>query len=243
MALVDERVSLDQWMPPWIRYQHIARYEWALAFVEGRNVVEAACGTGYGSEMILKGGARRVDCFDVSEEAINAARKRYKAKELHFETADVTQLPVADDSYDVFVSLETIEHVDDDRGFVTEVRRVLKPGGKFICSTPNRALTNPGTSINDRPFNPFHVREYTLNELESLLRPYFDRFDLYYQSRYGISYGKLLGSIGRRFPRLAVRLHQGRKVLGIPWENLERHIPKPLPVDGEPEILIAVCTR
>lgn len=242
MELVDERISLDQWMPPWIRYQHIARYEWVLAFVRGRTVVEAACGTGYGSEIILKGGARRVDCFDVSEEAIHTARKRYNAEGLHFETADVTRLPVTDHSCDVFVSLETIEHIDDDRGFLAEVRRVLKPGGTFICSTPNRALTNPGTSINDHPFNPYHVREYTLNELESLLHLYFNRCDLYYQSRYSLSYGKLLGGVGRRFPRLAVRLHQARKLLGIPWENLEKHIPSSLPVNGEPEILVAVCT-
>ena len=111
-----------------------------------------------------------------------------------------------------------------------------------MCSTPNRALTNPGTSINDRPFNPYHVREYTLNELESLLALYFHNIALYHQSRYSLWYATLLRRIGGKFPRLAVRLHQGRKVLGIPWESLEKHTPKPFPIDGEPEILLAVCT-
>lgn len=242
MEVLDERISLDRWCPPWIRNQHVARYEWIVAFTRGCNVVEAACGTGYGSEIILKGGAKRVDCFDISAEAIEAARNRYKIDGLRFDVADVTALPIADNFCDVFVSLETIEHIDNDRGFVAEVRRVLKPDGKFICSTPNRALTNPGTSINDRPFNPYHVREYTLAELESLLSLYFSSIGLYCQSEHGQFYSRLINAIGRTSPKLAVRLHQVRKVLGIPWESFEKHYPKPMPVKGEPEVLIAICT-
>ena len=241
MRLVDERVSTEQWCPRWIRYQHVARYRWLSPFIKDCLVVEAASGTGYGAEIILKGGAKRVDCFDTSAEAIQTARERYPAEGLHFELADVLNLPVPDHYCDAFVSLETIEHIEDDRGFLAEVRRVLKPGAKFICSTPNRTLTNPGTSIHDRPFNPYHVREYTFSEFESLLRSHFGSIDFYWQSEFGIWYSKLLSRIGGAVPRLAARLHQARKLLGLPREIPERHAPQRWPPAGEPEVLIAVC--
>jgi len=56
---------------------------------------------------------------------------------------------------------------------LAEVARVLKPGGRFVCSTPNRRLLDPGTRITDRPFNPFHMREYTHADLDALLREFF----------------------------------------------------------------------
>jgi hypothetical protein len=65
---------------------------------------------------------------------------------------------------------------------------------------------------------------------------------LYYQTSYGRLYSSLLGSVGRRVPYFGFRLHQLRKLIGIPWENPKRHFPKPSPADGIPEVLIAVCT-
>jgi ubiquinone/menaquinone biosynthesis C-methylase UbiE len=174
METVDERISLNEWLPPWVRHQHVTRYEWLVNFVKDRVVIEAACGTGYGSRIMIEGGARRVDSFDLSPETISQARKEHNIPGLNFEVGDATRLPVTDRSYEVYVSLETIEHIEDDRAFLSEAARVLKPGSKFICSTPNRALTNPGTSINDHPFNPHHVREYSSEEFESLMSEYFN---------------------------------------------------------------------
>lgn len=241
METVDERISLDEWLPPWVRYQHVTRYEWLVDLIKGCEVIEAACGTGYGSRIMIEGGARRVDSFDLSPETISKARKDHDIEGLNFEVGDATNLPVPDRSYDVYVSLETIEHIENDRAFLSEAARVLKPGGKLICSTPNRALTNPGTSIGDHPFNPHHVREYTYAEFELLMREYFKVVQLYYQTPYSALYGNLLGSVGRRLPWFGFRVHQLRKLLGIPWENPKRHFPKAAPADGIPEVLIAVC--
>jgi 2-polyprenyl-3-methyl-5-hydroxy-6-metoxy-1,4-benzoquinol methylase len=241
MEKVDERISLNEWLPPWVRHQHVTRYEWLVDFIKGREVIEAACGTGYGSRIMIEGGALRVDSFDLSAEAISQARRENELPGLNFEIGDVTKLPVADRSYDVYVSLETIEHIVDDRAVLREAVRALKPGGVFICSTPNRALTNPGTTIDDHPFNPHHVREYTASEFESLMGEHYRVVQLYYQTAYSARYSSLLGSVGRSLPWLGFRTHQMRKLLGIPWENARRHYPKAAPADGTPEVLIAVC--
>lgn len=242
MPILVERITGWSRIAPWLWYQHVARYQWASQFAKGCKVIDAACGTGYGSKIVLDNGAERYDGFDLSVDAISEARRLYDIEGLRFERGDVTCLPVEGHSYDLYVSIETIEHVENDRAFLAEVVRVLKPGGKFICSTPNRALMNPGTSITDRPFNPYHVREYTSDELQDLLHQYFPSVALFGQTHFDRRYCHMLGGIGRRVPRLAVRLHQARKVLGAPWERPERHYPGPIQTIGHPEILIAMCS-
>jgi ubiquinone/menaquinone biosynthesis C-methylase UbiE len=243
MSLTVERVSADSWIPPWVRHQHVARYQWASAFAKGCHVIEAACGTGYGAPILARAGATQVDGFDVSAEAIQEALGHHRLDGVRFAVGDAARLPVPDAQYDIFLSLETIEHLEDDGAFLAEVVRVLQPQGTFLCSTPNRALTNPGTTIRDRPFNPHHVREYTRPELESLLHQYFSRVEFFGQSFYGRVYQRCLTRVGRVLPAAAVKLHQARKVLSLPWENFARHWPRPLTAGRVPEILLARCLR
>jgi SAM-dependent methyltransferase len=241
MSIPVERLSENARMPPWVRHEHSARYQWAAGLVLGRRVVDAACGTGYGSRILLAEGATRVDGFDLSPDAIAEAQRLHTAPQARFEMADVTRLPCPDRTYDIFLSFETIEHLADDRALLREAVRVLKSGGTFVCSTPNRSVTNPGISIAGKPYNPFHVREYTRPELEAMLREVFPCVTFLGQSFHGAGYVRALNRMGKLWPRLAVRVHQVRKVLGVPWENLERHWPTPLPAKGEPEVLVAVC--
>ena len=238
-----ERLSEQQWVPPWIRHQHLTRYQWACEFTLNRSVIDAACGTGYGAAILVeRGGAREVLGFDCSAEAIAEAKHVCRLDAVKFEVADVLRLPVADQACDVYASFETIEHIENDRAYVQEVVRVLKPGGRFLCSTPNRLLTNPGITLDGKPFNRFHVREYTAAELKTFLAPYFSTIDLFGQSPYRKRYAGLLNRVGKRLPMLAVRLHQLRKLLGMPLERASWHYPFPLPAAREPEVLIAVCT-
>jgi SAM-dependent methyltransferase len=241
MITPSERITEKSWVAPWLRHEHTTRYEWAASLAAGRRVADAACGTGYGSRHLLAGGALQVDGFDVSPEAIAEARRLHGSPGINFDVADVTHLPTADCTYDLFVSFETIEHVHDDLAMVREVKRVLKPDGTFLCSTPNRTVTNPGIPITRRPFNPFHVREYTRRELEAVLREVFPSVTFLGQSFHGGGYVRALNRIGGLWRMLAVRLHQSRKVLGVPWESAERHWPTRLPENGEPEVLVAVC--
>ena len=157
----------------------MARYRWAAERARGKRVLDLACGSGYGSAILRAGGARWVASADRAEEAFReAAQAGSRAGALRGTLADAARLPFRDASLDLYVSFETIEHVADDRAVVREARRVLAPGGVFVCSTPEREVISPGRTLADRPDNPYHEREYSRREFEALLRPEFDAIEL-----------------------------------------------------------------
>lgn len=241
---VAERFSLDGRMPSWIRFQHLARYEWCRELVAGKSVVDAACGTGFGSRIIAEAGASLVQAFDVSEEAVEEASGRCDdLKQVRVQVGDVTKLPIADGSVDLYVCFETIEHVEQDRQVVAEAARILASGGRYVCSSPNRKMTNPGTRLTDRPFNPHHVREYNRREFEELLARSFARVTIFGQSMFSRRWQKSLASVSRFNRMAAVRMHQVRKVSGSPFDRMQYHWPKEIPEDQEPEFLVAVAEK
>ncbi len=226
-----ERLALDRFSSPWLRNQHLARYRWAAVRATGLRVLDTACGTGYGSRILAEAGARHVVSMDVSAEASGAA----------FVRADATRLPARNRAFDLYVSFETLEHVEDDRTLLTEARRVLAPGGTFLCSTPNRDFLSPGLTLHDRPRNPYHVREYSIIEFDALLGSVFRRVGLFGQTWFSERHQKLLARAGRRSNLLSVRLHQLSNLAHLPWESEKRHWPAPLDGAGAPEVVIAVC--
>lgn len=236
-----DRLALDRWASPWLRNQHVVRYRWASQYATGARVLDAACGTGYGSSLLRDGGARQVTSIDVSLEAFRAARRLGNGNTFHFVRANATRLPLADGRYDLYACFETIEHVDRDEALLREAKRVLRPGGVFLCSTPNRELLSPGNTIHDRPANPYHVREYSIAEFRRLLESTFSSVTLYGQTWFSETHRRRLESVGRRSNLYAVRLHQLRNICGLPWEHEERHSPRLLDGDGVPEVVIALC--
>ncbi len=168
-----ERNSKEEWLPPWTRLEHEARYAFAATFVAGKCVVDCACGSGIGSMLFASSGAADVRAIDSSEDAVRQAQASKTLPNLHVSKGDATYLDLPDNFADVFISLETIEHLENDAAVVDEAFRVLKPGGLFICSTPNRDMTNPGTSITDKPWNQFHVREYDATEFRACVERKF----------------------------------------------------------------------
>ncbi len=236
-------MSVGEWVPPWLRFQHEERYRFAANLARGQRVLDAACGNGYGTALMLASGAAHVTGVDIDPDAVAQAIRFHRRPRAGYVRASALQFPFRDETFDVFVSLETIEHIDDDAGYVREARRVLTSGGTFVCSTPNRAVLNPGRALSDRPFNRFHIREYTISELEPLLRTQFRTIRWLGQSAFANWYIAMLTAIGARMPMLAVRLHQMRKLLGAPFERRARHTPIPLPARGQTEVLVAVCTN
>lgn len=237
-----ERINNRNWLPPWVRHQHEARYDWAAEWVRSAVVIDVACGTGYGAQRLVQQGALSVRGFDISQHAIDQARSGNALPTVSFEVGDATRLPIPKNSVDIYLSFETIEHLTDDNAYLVEAQRVLKPDGWFLCSTPNRLLTNPGTTLQSRPFNPHHVREYCVNEFRERCLSHFSRVSLYGQSWYGSSYAELLARTAHAHPMLAVRVHQLRKMAGIFYETRKRHWPQLVTAArGVPEILIAAC--
>jgi SAM-dependent methyltransferase len=238
--LVKERLSEGTWVPPWLQHQHVARYEWVRRYCERKVVLDAACANGYGTRTISSVATKAFGCDISIEPIVEAIGDDFDVAPLM--AGDTLSLPFRDRALDVFVSFETIEHVHDDARFVAEARRVIKPHGLLIVSTPNRQLVNPGNTIADRPFNPFHVREYSPAELEALLRTQFQNVEMMGQRGYPAAYRKTLGWIGRGSRTAGFRLHQARKLLTLPLERRAWHEPRAFQGAEEPEVLIAVCS-
>jgi SAM-dependent methyltransferase len=153
--------------------EHYARYAWATTIVRGE-VLDVACGTGYGARLLER--RARVSGVDRDGGAIELARSRADGR---FVVAELPPIPFADDAFDFVVCFETVEHIADDEGFVREIRRVLRPRGHLLISTPNRDVSSP----DGMPINPWHVREYTLPALTALLRTAgFELRETYLQS-------------------------------------------------------------
>ena len=152
--------------------EHIVRYESAKDIVANKVVLDIASGSGYGTA-ILGESAKRVVGVDIDAGSIKYAQKNYGSKNVTFKRGDGKNIPLANNSVEVVVSYETIEHIDDYKGFMAEVKRVLKPGGLFILSTPNDLEYPEG--------NHFHLHEFEPDELEKFAKQYFKNTKTYYQ--------------------------------------------------------------
>ncbi|GAB4066238.1 methyltransferase domain-containing protein [Ancylobacter sonchi] len=152
-----------------IAVEHQHRYAFAAGLVADAVVLDVACGEGYGAAF-LAGSAARVVGVDLDADAVAHAARAYGGIDnLSFEAGDVGGLPFADASFDAVVSFETIEHVGDPRAALAELRRVLKPGGLLVVSTPDREVYTD--LLNNR--NQFHLAELSAAEFDGALRQHF----------------------------------------------------------------------
>lgn len=153
--------------------EHEERYVFAGQYVSGKDVVDVACGSGIGTAFMRAAGARSVSGLDIDKDAIAFAKARYP--ECEFVQSDATALCLPDTSVDIVVSFETLEHLPDHIKFLEECRRVLRPKGMLICSTPNRAISRWSAE------NPFHVREFHPSEFREVLESVFSFVELFGQ--------------------------------------------------------------
>jgi len=193
-----ERVEVNEAGSPW-HEEHLSRYAFAKEYFPNKKVLDIACGTGFGSVYIAEQAPSFLYAADVSTEAIKSTKGKLQKSSTHWECGiqDGTNLQFEDNSFDVIISIETVEHIENDEKFVRELHRVLRPNGTLILSTPNGLITNPNGG---KPENPFHIREYTPSELNSLLSPFF-KPKLFAGQDVKLSYGiaPFLPSYGKRF--------------------------------------------
>jgi SAM-dependent methyltransferase len=171
---------------PFISYEHWHRYCYAAPFVVGKTVLDIASGEGYGSAF-LAARAAWVYGVDVSEEAVQHARQTYVRDNLRFLQGSAGLIPIEGrHCIDTVVSFETIEHLDPatQESFAREVKRLLKPDGVLLISTPNRTVYSE--AVNHQ--NPYHLREFTLEEFLQFLGTYFASVRMLSQRTYPASY-------------------------------------------------------
>ncbi len=148
--------------------EHWHRYLFARRFVAGKDVLDAACGEGYGSAWLARD-ARKVAGLDVDAPTVAAARAKYGSLSVQFDVGSVAAMPYADATFDYAISFETLEHLAEQEAMLREFRRVLRPDGVLIISTPNKAEYSDKRHFQ----NAFHVHELYENEFRALLGRHF----------------------------------------------------------------------
>lgn len=155
-----------------IAYEHWCRYAFAANLVAGKDLLDVACGEGYGSAFLSKH-ARSVQAFDASMAAVEHARRVYSTANVAYRQATVASFfeSCPDGSFDVVTAFEIIEHlqVQDQEVLLAGIRRVLRPGGFALISTPDKRVYTDTRLAK----NPFHVREYYREEFDAELRRHF----------------------------------------------------------------------
>jgi ubiquinone/menaquinone biosynthesis C-methylase UbiE len=125
--------------------------------------------------MLADAGAKTVHGMDISEEAVELCLERYNTSNVTYSIANAQELTaISDNQFDVVVSFETIEHLPNVEAYLDEMARILRPGGTFLVSTPDRRIVSTMHFFQGHPANPYHVREYTGRELIDLLSTRFE---------------------------------------------------------------------
>ena len=164
--------------------RHFRAYEIAKDYIRDKTVLEIGCGEGYGAHY-LSGFCKNITGIDYNAEVVLYAKNKYTRDNLAYRTVKAENLSaVLKQKFDVIVSFQVIEHIEDTAVFLETVKSLLNDNGMFICSTPNRLDASPDL---DTPANRFHVREFLADEYCDLLKRHFKEVKVI-----GLKRGKLL---------------------------------------------------
>lgn len=178
-------------------WEHVYRYAFAARFVRGQRVLDVACGTGYGSAALLAAGARSVIGVDISAESCAYAAKTFG---VDARVGDAEALAFPDASFDVVVSFETIEHLQRPTRLLDECRRVLRPGGCAVISTPDKHTYDKVGGD-----NPHHLHEFEADEFIAACTERFPRVKLFTQCPLHAAWWSSRGFAARSWPATSMR--------------------------------------
>lgn len=205
-----------------IYYEHFHRYAMVLELARDKDVLDIACGEGYGTAALALV-ARSALGVDVDTASVRHAAARYTAMNIGFRSGQCTEIPAADASFDLVVSFETIEHLTEQERMLSEIRRVLRPAGRLVISSPNKLVYSDQRAVK----NPFHERELYFDEFRDMLRAVFPSVRVFGQRIFAASAVHPLRGSAQRTRWLGPQ---------IAAENAMGALP-------EPEYFIAVCGR
>ena len=163
-----------------LRMEHRHRYMWAAGYASG-DVCDLACGYGYGAEVLAANQlVKSYVGIDASGEVIAQANQRFASDARRYIVSSATDIPLADQSIDTIVSLETLEHLLEPSLALGEFKRVLRPDGVLVGSVPSKYFDDRAEDVYGK--NPYHVTRFTYAELVKLLGRYFSTFRVYYSA-------------------------------------------------------------
>jgi SAM-dependent methyltransferase len=157
-----------------LHLMHQKAYEEVAQLSDNKMVLDLGCNNGYGAAEIGRH-ARKVVGLDISRTAIADAKRRFQSENVEFALYDGQKIPFDDGSFDLAASFQVIEHISDTRAYLAEISRILKPGGIAVFTTPNASIRlDPGM----KPWNPYHVTEFTAPELARMLESAFSTVEM-----------------------------------------------------------------
>jgi len=176
MEFTGERVVPGK-VEPDLLNEHLSRYYFARPLVEGLCALDLGCGTGYGSAVLAQS-AQKVLALDVSLESVAFARKHYPTLNTEFLVSDCRRISLGAETVDAVVCFEVIEHLAEQEALLEEVRRVLRPNGLLVISTPNRIYYTEER----KEVNPFHLREFDFHEFLAILKGSFAHVEMAFEN-------------------------------------------------------------
>src|SRR5436190_18501121 len=152
-------------------YEHLHRYAVAFGLAKHKRVLDIACGEGYGANLLART-ALKVIGVDLDAGTIAHAKAKYRRPNLHFVQGSCTEIPCEDHSIDLVASFETIEHISKHDAFLSEIKRVLIPGGVLVISSPHKAEYQKVSET----ANSFHEAELDHDEFVQLITKTFKHY-------------------------------------------------------------------
>lgn len=178
---------------------HAVRYRFVLPYLEGKDVLEVGCGTCYGMGKMLTG-LKSIVGIDISLDALRYGQLAYPENRLKAVQADCEALPFPDKSFDAVISFEVMEHLPDSKKYLSEISRVMQDGGYLFLSTPNKRFLE---------YNPYHLKEYTAEDLKEALHSVFSEVSILGQACSKKSRAIYKTGAYRLFARVKAAMHIG----------------------------------
>lgn len=173
-----ERLHPDFYQKDVVNYllyeKHLFAYDYIKKFLfPGVKVLEIGCGDGYGANYINRKDIR-FEAIDISSEAVNIAKSKYK--NIKFKSFNGVDYNYPDNTFDLIISFQVIEHVNDVNLYLSQIKRILKPNGILVITTPDRRYR---LADEQKPWNPFHLREYDIKTYKKDIQNIFPNTTIY----------------------------------------------------------------
>ncbi|QPN26930.1 methyltransferase domain-containing protein [Brucella sp. BO2] len=159
-----------------IALEHLHRYLSVCPLAKNKTVLDIACGEGYGSALLSEH-ASQVIGIDIDIDTVIHAGAKYVKQNLKFTVGDCVAIPLADNSVDIIVSFETIEHHAEHERMMCEFKRVLRADGALIISSPDKKNYSDRRNFH----NKFHVKELYEEQFRNILSSYFRNYRIFEQ--------------------------------------------------------------